>query len=222
LSDADLLQKHGWLAGRSQASQRRILSCGRPRHFAKDEALYHFGDSSRGVYGIVAGNVSVSIPNDVGAAQTVYLATPGFWIGDAALFSDQTRLVTVIAETEVDALFLPKAQLDDLVREHPDLLRDFYALSHLNLNVALSLIANLVTPNAAQRLAAFLLNVDERQVNPGDWIQVAQDRLASMVALSTPTVQRHLRNLSAAGLVEIGYGRMRVIERAALRRFLME
>ena len=222
MSAADILERHGWLASRTPQARRRILACGRMRRFAKGETLYHHGDMSEGVFGIVDGSVSIAIPNDVGTAHTVYLATAGFWIGDAALFADETRLVTVIAETAVEAFFLPRPQLVEMVRNHPDLLRDFYALSHLNLSVALSLISNLVTPNAAQRLAAFLLNVDRRQVDQGAWIHVGQDRLAAMVALSTPTVQRHLRNLSDAGLVEIGYGRMRVLDRDGLRRILAD
>lgn len=216
----DLLRKHGWLADRSPKNQRLILACGRTRHFEKGMALYRYGDQSEGVFGIVSGNVSVTIPNDLGADHMIYVATPGFWIGDAALFSHTNRLVTVTAETDVDAVFLPKPKLLKLIQDHPKILEDFYALSHLNLAVALSLISNLVTPNAEKRLAAFFLNLDSRQIEPGAWIQLAQDRVASMVALSTPTVQRQMKALSDAGLVEIGYSRFRVAKPTELRRIL--
>ena len=49
------------------------------------------------------------------------------------------------------------------------------------------------------------------------WILLSQDDIAMFTAVSLPTLQRVLRRFSDAGLIEIGYGRLRVLDRAGLK-----
>ena len=69
---------------------------------------------------------------------------------------------------------------------------------------------------ADQRLALRLLHLEESLAQPGSWIDLSQGELAAMAVVSVPTIQRALRKLSQAGLVELGYGRVRIVNRAAL------
>lgn len=218
----DMFSERGWLAGRSERARRLILSCGRRRNYVAGEAVYRIGDRPEGLYGLINGGVSVSVPNDVGTDHTVYQASPGFWIGDLALFADQHRLVTVIAVADTEMLHLPRARLVPLVKENPQLIRDFYALSHVNTALAMRLLANMAIPNAKKRLVAWLLFSDEGLEASQEWIVVSQERLAAMVAMSLPTVQRLLKSLSARNLVEVGYGRIRIRDRGALANFVQD
>ena len=217
-----LFSGKGWLAGRSERARRLILPCGRRRQYSAGETVYRIGDAPEGLYGLINGGVSVSIPNDVGTDYAVYQASPGFWIGDLALFADQRRLVTVVATEDTEMLHLPRAKLVPLVKEHPQLIRDFYALSHVNMALALRLLANMAIPDTKKRLAAWLLFSDEGLEPSQAWIEISQERLASMVAMSLPTVQRLLKGLSDKNLVEVGYGRLRICDRAALAKFVQD
>ncbi|MEY8838219.1 helix-turn-helix domain-containing protein, partial [Cribrihabitans sp. XS_ASV171] len=70
--------------------------------------------------------------------------------------------------------------------------------------------------SADRRLILRLLMFEER-INPADgWLEIGQEDLAAMVAVSVPTLQRKLRSLSEAGLIEQGYGRVRILDRARL------
>jgi CRP-like cAMP-binding protein len=103
-----------------------------------------------------------------------------------------------------------------LLDKTPEYYRDFYALTHENMRGALRILANLAVPRADQRVALRLLHLEEAIENPGAWIRISQQELAAMVAVSLPTLQRVLQDLSAKDMVEIGYGKLRVTGRDKL------
>ncbi len=212
--------KRGWLAGRSENARRLILSCGRVRRYEEGETIYHIGDPPEGLYGLIKGGVIVTIPNDAGTDFAVYQSTNGFWIGDLALFADQVRLVSVVASEDTEVLFLPSRRIQKLVGEHPELIQDFYALSHVNMAIALRLLANMAILDTKKRMAAWLLFSNDGLGENETWIPTSQERLAAMIAVSVPTAQRLLKSLAGLNLVEIGYRRLRVRDRAALVDYL--
>jgi len=149
----------------------------------------------------------------------VHRAQSGFWVGDLALFSSLPRLITATAATEITAAFLSKTRLSQLLEQYPELILDFYVLSHRNVATTLQLMANLSIPSSEARIALRLLIYDQRQAKGQDWIPLSQEKMAELTALSLPTVQRTLRRLEEAGIVELGYGRLQIRDREQLLRY---
>lgn len=214
-----ILEQRGWLADRAPHVRNELRSIARVRIYRPGEPLYTVGEAPRGVYGVARGALDISIPRQDGQEIVVHRAQSGFWIGDLALFSGQARLVTVVASTETVAACLPRSRLAQLLEQHPELIADFYVLSHRNVATLLQLLANLSIPRAETRIALRLLIYDQRQTNTQDWIPLSQEKLAELTALSVPTVQRALRGLVETGLVELGYGRLRIRDRERLLRY---
>ena len=211
-----MLEERGWLSERAPDVSARLRNIAQVRIYRQGEPLYIVGEPPRGVYGIARGALDISIPREDRQEIVIHRAQSGFWIGDLALFSGQPRLVTVTAAAETVAAYLPKARLAQLLELYPDLIADFYVLSHRNVATTLQLIANLSIPRAEARIALRLLIYDQRQSSTPDWIPLSQEKLAELTALSLPTVQRTLRRLEEAGLLELGYGRLRVRDREQL------
>ena len=69
------------------------------------------------------------------------------------------------------------------------------------------------------RIALRLLIYYQRQTQAPDWIPLSQEKLAHLTALSLPTVERALRTFVDNGLVELGYGRLRICDREKLLRY---
>lgn len=214
-----MLEQRGWLAERNPDVRARLKSIAQVRTYRRGECLYVVGEPPNGVFGIARGALDISIPREDGQEIVVHRAQPGFWVGDLALFSGLPRLITAAAAAETVAAYLPRTRLSRLLKQHPDLIADFYVLSHRNVATTLQLIANLSIPRAEARIALRLLIYDQRQTNGQDWITLPQEKLAELTALSLPTVQRALRRLEEAGLVELGYGRLRILDRERLLRF---
>jgi CRP-like cAMP-binding protein len=208
----------GWLASRDPAFQQQVLASARLQSYAPKQALYRVGDEPDGLYGVVAGSVSISVPTDNGLDYLAVRADPGFWIGDLAFFSEQKRLVTVTAATEVKALFISTINMRAIVNADPGRYRDFYALTHENMALTLRILGNMATPGSDHRLGLRILQHDDMHPAPGAWLEYSQDELAQMLAMSAPTLQRALKRLSQAGMIEVGYARIRVIDRDRLIR----
>ena len=217
-SAAAILGVRGWLAGRDAAFRSLILAAARSRTFQPKQAIYRVGDEPDGLYGVYEGSVSVSIPSEAGIDYLAVWTDPGFWIGDLALFAEQRRLVSVIAATRVRALFVSSIDMQAIVGADPDRFRDFYALTHENMALSLRLLTNVATPGSEQRLGLRLLQHDDTHTASGEWLLYSQNELAQMLAISSPTLQRALKRLSQAGMIEVGYGRVRVIDRERLIR----
>lgn len=219
-SDAlTLFSRSGWMSHRTEPVRRLLLSLGRARSFDAGETLYRIGDAPDGIYGLIRGRICISIPNDAGSVMDCYMGNPGFWIGDLALLAKSARLVTVTAEVPSDVWYLPQAALLELLRPHPELVADFYALNHINTATALRLLANLAIPDNARRLAAWLLFTDEGLGDSAAWIETSQDQIGMMNAMSLATVRRSLKRLEDLGLIELGYCQLRIQDRTRLSEF---
>ncbi|NDR58158.1 Crp/Fnr family transcriptional regulator [Aliiruegeria sabulilitoris] len=214
-----VLFERGWLAARDSATREALFDIGRLASFESGQPLYNLSDPPNGLFGIVSGVVQILIPGENKEMLTPHRAEAGFWVGDLALFSDQRRLVSVVARGPVQALFLPSTKLRELVRQHPDMMRDFYALTHANMQTALRLLANLSVTRSNSRIALRLLHIAESITPPDGWIELSQEELAEHTAVSLPTVQRCLRLLSEMDAIELGYGRLRLLDRDGLFRF---
>lgn len=211
-----LLQKAGWFGKRSDAFRRDLLDCGTERSFEPHEALYHHGDPANGIFAVLSGGVLITAPADDGQEFVIHREGAGFWIGDLALFADTPRLIGVVATQETQTLFFPNSRIAKLVQVNPGYVRDFYALTQENMQTALRIMANLAVTGSEKRLVLRLLHLDEGSSESEGWIDVSQEDLAEMIAVSQPTLHRILHRLADADLIELGYGRVRLKDRQAL------
>ena len=210
------LLRVGWLSKQSKVFQTALLAQGRVRAYRAGETIYHEGDPSDGLYGLARGALEISVPSDSGLQVACHRADPGFWIGDLAIFSEQPRLVSIKATCDAELVFVPQSHLWALVDEDPAMLRAFYLLTHQNMALALRLLSNLTVAQSERRLGLRLLHYHELSVEKDHWIELSQEHLADLLALSLPTLQRALRRLADDGLVELAYRRLRVLDPEAL------
>ncbi|HEX5788877.1 MAG TPA: Crp/Fnr family transcriptional regulator [Woeseiaceae bacterium] len=212
------LEGSGWLSRRSAVTRKHLRGIARIRTMDAGQTLYRVGDAPDGVYGLVSGALEVSIPRIDGQEVIVHRAEPGFWIGDLALFAGQSRLITLRATNGCQVVQLPQERLKPLVEANAELMRDFYELSHENMAMTLRLLGNLAVTGADNRVALRLMVQNASLPTGEQWIRMSQDALAELVALSTQSVRRSIRRLEESGLIETGYGRVRVIDPVALGR----
>lgn len=213
-----VLTTSGWLSTCSEDLRTRILAAGRPTRFDPGEILFRIGDAPTGIYGVAAGAVHIAMPADDGQELVIYHADRGFWVGDLELLSDLPRMATVSAVSPTLCLFLSRSKLRNLLDSDPGYYREFYKMSYENGQTIMRALANMTVTGSDKRLALRLLQYDENVSDPDAWITVAQNQLAMTTALSVPTLERVLRRMAKAGLVEIGYGKLRILDRAALVR----
>jgi len=210
--------EQGWFSERSAETRKHLAGIAKLRSFAKNDLVYLAGDPPNGMFGLVSGSLNISIPRADGEDYTAHRAAAGFWVGDLALFSQGPRLVSVRTAEPTVMVHLPAQELKGLVGRHPHLYADFYALTYENFRVAFQIISNLAISSSDKRLAdRLLLELDGRGDEYG-WVSLSQSELASLTAVSLPTLQRVLRRFTAAGLINQSYARIQVLDHEALER----
>src|SRR2546429_2858496 len=116
---ADFLAESPVFACLTPVERIAIASKVRPRHFSRDEIVFHRDDDAGQVFLIVAGTVKVSVPDDTGREVVIALERGGDGVGELALFDDAKRSPAVTAITDTSTLAPRRGQFHSVPDAHP-------------------------------------------------------------------------------------------------------
>ena len=187
---------------------RALLALGRRRRFRRGDVIFHEGDPAESLHLVDVGHVAVRTTTPSGDVATLRLIGPGDHFGDLALVDASRRSATIAAVDRVETLEL---RYDDLGRfrvEHPSFERVLLAMLARNvrrLSANLQETMYLAVPVRVARRLDELCDLFD-----GASIPLTQDDLAGLAGTTRQTVNQVL--------VELGRGRVDVVDREALRR----
>lgn len=208
------LPSKGWLAEQPLEFQVRMAQAGRWTTLSRGGLLYTVGDVPNAIYGLGEGMLDISLPTGRDEEVTIYRAGPGFWIGDSALLAETTRSITVTAAVESRVFRIPINAVRRVLAEHPEDWRCFLRLNHANGNLAVRILAEVISLPPRARFARMLL----RQSVPDGSVRATQEDLGKMAGMSRATFRRAMCALIEAGALQTEYGGVRIVDRAALER----
>ncbi|MCA9542364.1 MAG: protein kinase, partial [Myxococcales bacterium] len=87
------------------------------------EVLMRAGEQGDALYLLDAGQVRINVPPGEGRRGLTRLISAPSALGEMALITREARTATVVAETQVRAMRLDRAEFDALVARHPDVAR---------------------------------------------------------------------------------------------------
>jgi CRP-like cAMP-binding protein len=198
---------------------RRLLSVARRRSFRKGEVVFHRGDPADSLHLISKGRFKVLVMTPLGEPATIAVRGPGDSFGEMAIVGEGAkRSATVEALEEAETFCVVERDFRRLRREHPgvdQLLIDFLANEVRMLNErlleALYVPADRRVLRRLAELAAFYGDGESGVVIP-----LTQEELAGLSGTSRATVNQVVRAQQEKGVVELGRGRVIVIDPAAL------
>jgi CRP/FNR family transcriptional regulator, cyclic AMP receptor protein len=208
------LQQLGWLAEQPADFQERIARAGRWKTLAAGQHVYALGDPPDALYGLAEGMLDVAVPTSTGEVITFYRAEPGFWVGDSAALAQTSRSISVTAATDCRLFQVPVAELRRMLRAHPGDWHHFYLLSHRNATMATRVVADLLSLSPKARFARMLL----RLADADGIVQITHEELGRMAGMSRASFRRAFADLIDSKAVRTDYGRVRILDRAALER----
>jgi CRP-like cAMP-binding protein len=209
---AKIMSTTGWLSRQPEDFRTEVLKRSVLRHHQAGKVLYDVGDPASGVFGLVEGVLHVQLPN----GQVGTIASPGFWVGEAAGFRGERRRVALIARSPVWIYYLPLREFEDLIA-NPQYCRSFAILTIEHLEDALRVVASIMPSDVVARVSGRLLGLLMTENRGGRKLDVTQSDLASMCGLTRQTVNRVLRRLADEGAIAPHYGKIDVIDPAKLR-----
>lgn len=187
--------------------------CALRRHMEPTEILSQ-GEPCSGFYIVAQGLVEVNYCDSQGNLSIIHVAGPGDVLGDVEALSGHPCAATCLTLPNSTLLFCPTPviythlQSPVFIRNQARLFYD--RLQRDNRSKAVSQFYS-----ADQRLYIYLcqLTNDKRPE-----IEVNQSNLADIVGCSRQTVNRKLGELRDEGVVRLGKGKIRVLDRAGLER----
>ena len=209
------LDSQGWLAREPQDFKLWAALSGRWRVYKPGQFVYFAGDVSDGIYGLASGGLEVTFPLVAEEPVVLHRAQVGFWIGDNAELSDTPRSISLMAATECQMLHLPRQSIRKLLTDEPKYWQSFYRLAMINSNTAIELLAEALSLTLRARMCRRLLQLTDSSLDA----TVTQEDLSKMLGVYRSTLRLVLSKLVKSGAIELGYRRIRVIDRSILIRF---
>ena len=100
---------------------RALAPAGEKQNVERGDRIFSFDDAAEGVYLILSGLVRASLPGVQGRELVSRTAGPGSVLGLPSALCSKNYQFDVEALEPVEALFLPTASLNEVLRQHPEL-----------------------------------------------------------------------------------------------------
>lgn len=153
------------------------------------------------------------------------MARPGFWVGEAAHITNSPRRAGLTARGHVTMFHLPPRGLAGLCAADPSAAWKIAAITVSHLDLALSVVSNLMVQDPVKKLASFLLTLSGwncAPAEPWDDVNMTQSELADLCQLSRKTIVNAISDLQARGAVRHSYKMISIVNRRILIRITME
>jgi CRP-like cAMP-binding protein len=185
------------------------ITRGREVHFAAGEALIHHGDAARHCYVIRSGEVLVTATTSRGATVVIARRGPGSIVGELGALDGAQRTATVRAISDVLAVVLSEADLEGLLRDHPD----FAVAEVRRLSRQLrELTERYSARNEELNMRVVKLLRTHTEATGDPVFRSTREELAGWVGATREAVTRALTELAAEGVVELGRGSVELLQ----------
>jgi CRP/FNR family transcriptional regulator len=214
---ADYLGLSPVFAPLSPAERHELALRMRPRHFGRNEVIFHRDDPGGHVFLIASGTVKISVEEESGQEVVVALARGGDVFGELALFDEGPRSATVTALTETIAYALAKSDFTNVVERNPAAMRQLLATLARRIRRSTGHIEDLVFLDLPGRVAKFLVDQNEIASSTGS-VRLTQEDVAAFVGATRVATNRVLVDLERRGLVKLGRGHIDIVDADGLKR----
>jgi CRP/FNR family transcriptional regulator len=177
--------------------------------------VFHAGDLCQAFLMLLEGNVRVQLTSASGREVTLYRISPGgsCILTTSCLLSHEDYPAEAIAESDLVAAAIPSAIFQDALDESHRFRTFVFDSFSTRLKNVIARIEELAFTSIDARLARVLLELHEKQVE-----KVTHQDIAVELGTAREVVSRHLKRFANEGWVELGRGRVTIIDPANLQR----
>jgi len=213
--------KRGWLSAQPEPFRRAVLDAAHVVAFEAGEYVYHFGDDAGGVFGLCSGGIGLHVPVRGSELRLAHILRAGVWFGAGPYFIGSQRAWSYQALQPTVALRMPLASFRRISVQRPEFAQYAGAFAELASQTSLRLVADLLIPDAARRLAAIILRTADAAGEPAGQAKLiaTQAQIAEMANLSSRVVSRALKQFADKGWVETRYNALQIADARSLSGF---
>jgi CRP/FNR family cyclic AMP-dependent transcriptional regulator len=218
---AATLQQSLWARSLTPEQLQRVESTLVERRFAVGQYVCRKGEPVENWIGIAEGLVKMAALSPSGKLTTFTGLPAGAWFGEGSLLKDEPRRYDVIALRASRVALMPRATFLELL----DGSFSFNRFLLLQLNERLGQFIGQIEYDrllsVEARVARCLAAMFNPYLYPGTGLQLrlSQEEIGYLSDLSRQRVNTALKALEQAGVLQVAYGEIRVLDLARLRNF---
>ncbi|MEO0883697.1 MAG: Crp/Fnr family transcriptional regulator [Pseudomonadota bacterium] len=203
----------------SDGVRDQITRAGTLVRYAEGQLIHNRGDVKPGVSIVVSGSVQVGIYGADGSFVMTTQLGVGQTFGEFTLFADlpRTHDITAISPTEINQISAPA--FNRLYDAEPDISRALLTTTLIRTHRLLEMMDAMRRLPMRERTAKVLFTL--MQIAGGsDTFECRQSDLAFTLGVSRMSLSTALRGLIEIGLVETGYGQIRLPDADRMRAWV--
>ena len=176
--------------------------------FPAGQMIYLQDTPAEGFFYLRRGRVHAFLSSEDGDERVLAVYQAGNIFGEASFFNELPRISSAVAVTECEIVYISRSDAMDLLAKDPQLAMALLKYLARTVWMLSNHLDGLAFRPAEQRIARHLLTLP-RDVQ--GVVVCTQDELAAAVSTTRVTVSRVLRRLAEQGMVETGYGFVRLL-----------
>ena len=215
----ELLAQSAWFTALDAAAQAQVRRDASERVVALGDSLSHHGERQHAWFGVLEGLIKWAITAPDGRTVTLGGQSVGSWFGEGTVLRGVARTADVIALRDSRVALMP-AEVFEWLRGSE---RSFEAFLLRQINERMHwFLGNFAAHHLLDtdsQVARALVGLFHSWLHPGSdpRLRVSQEEIANLSGLSRQRCNAALRRLAAAGLIEIEYGGITVVDLPRLR-----
>lgn len=217
-----MLEQSPWFMQLDEPAQLQVRSDASERAVAAGESLGFHGERQHAWFGVLEGLIKWSITARDGRTVTLGGQSIGSWFGEGTLIRDMPRKSDLIALRHSRVAQIPFETFDWLRRTHPSF-NDFLLIQvNERLHWFMGNVAARGLLDTDAQVARAIVGMVHPLPNPrGErYLQISQEELANLAAVSRQSCNNALTHLKEKGLVRSEYGGIVVLDPAGLQKLV--
>jgi CRP-like cAMP-binding protein len=216
-----VLKENPYFSSLPSGEARQLIARLRERHYRTGDVIFRKGDRCEGLFIVLSGRVRTSITSMDGREQVLKVFGPGRTFADIPVFDDEPLPADAVAVMDSTVAILSQQNLLDLLRRHPDIGLDIIRLFASRLRAYKLVVEDLSLRDVVGRVARLLRDHAHGQAtlvedSASMSLRYTQNEIAAMVGSVREVVQRALKTLEHAGVIQMARGRIRITDVEAL------
>lgn len=217
----DFVSNSSWGRGLTREQLDRVHAEVRERVVPLGAVVCHTGGPVQYWKGVIDGLVKMSVASPGGRTSTLTGLAAGAWFGEGPVLRSTTWDFDGVAMRDTRMALVPRTTFHWLLEVSPGFNR--FVMDQLSERLAqfLSIIEAERLELAETRVARCLAWLFNPVLYPGVGLrlELTQQEIGYLSGVSRQRVNHALQLMAAAGVLEVNYGAVRVLDLAALQRF---
>lgn len=204
-----------WFEALPAAEKRELVERMVLVRATKGETILHKGHTIEGWHGVLSGMVKLQTSTEDGRISAFLGVPAGDWFGEGSVLKGGTWRYDVVALRDTTLISMPLNCFQQLYQR--SLPFNHYLIERLNLRLgqAMSAIESGRLRSPEERVAQYLQHFIWSGIRK---ITLSQEDLGHLAGLSRQTINRVLKQFEAQGWVSLEFGRVDILDQAALER----